>query len=265
MLSNTNCGWVDGPEELFDPLQFAVDLEMTDKSSDNGVRDVNSLKNDDRVFISKGLITKANGSSYVELGLTKITCSIYGPHETTTDESYSKCLLDTSIKFSPFSRPKRIDPLRITYENSNEMDDTEEAELCSMLEECLLPCILLHKYPKSQIDIIIDIIQEDNEANLLSAIVLSTTVALIDACIELYDTVVAKSLKIDSNLLTVCYMPNLAQVSSLFFDGELTTNELDKYVDECIKQCHILHKAICKVIIDDLKNKDQESKQTKIA
>ncbi|CAF1113439.1 unnamed protein product [Didymodactylos carnosus] len=120
MLSSTNCGWVDEPDELFDPIQFAVDLNIPDKNnSTNG--DVNSVANNEHVFISKGLITKANGSSYIKLGSTKITCSIYGPHETTTDESYSKYLLETSIKFSPFARQKRIDPLRITYENSNDI------------------------------------------------------------------------------------------------------------------------------------------------
>jgi exosome complex component MTR3 len=229
---------MEQPDECFDPLQFAADLDLSE---------IKSLPTDEKVYISKGLINQANGSAYIELSSTKVTCAIYGPRETSSssDESYSKCLLETSIKFSPFSRQKRIDPLLVQYDND---EDCEEAELCSRLEEALLPCILLHKYPKSQIDIIIDIIEDDGQ-HLLSAIILSATVALIDACIELYDTVVAKSLKV-----TLCYMPNLAQVSCLFFDGEATPNELDLLTDEAVKQCQLLHKAICKVVISDLKS-----------
>ncbi|CAF0825431.1 unnamed protein product [Adineta ricciae] len=233
---------MEQPEECFDPLQFAVDLDLTKSTDEN---------TDEKVYISKSLIDRANGSSYIELASTKVTCAIYGPRETSSssDESYSKCLLETSIKFSPFGRQKRIDPLLVQYDND---DDCEEAELCSRLEEALLPCILLHKYPKSQIDIIIDVIEDDGQ-HLLSAIILSATVALIDACIELYDTVVAKSLKRDQSLFTLCYMPNLAQVSCLFFDGEATPAELDVLTDEAVKQCQLLHKAICKVVISDLK------------
>ncbi|CAF0835316.1 unnamed protein product [Rotaria sordida] len=249
---------MEQPDECFDPLQFAVDLNLSD------IKNVNL---DENVFISKGLInqangsssiesksliTQANGSSFIELSATKVTCAIYGPRETssTSDESYSKCLLETSIKFSPFARQHRIDPLSVQYDND---EDCEESELCSRLEEALLPCILLHKYPKSQIDIIIDVIEDDGQ-HLLSAIILSATVALIDACIELYDTVVAKSLKTNDSLFTLCYMPNLAQVSCIFFDGEATPNYLDELTDEAVKQCQLLHKAICKVVISDLKS-----------
>jgi len=234
---------MEQPDECFDPLQFAVDLDLTKPASTNP---------DEKVYISKSLIHQANGSSYIELSSTKVTCAIYGPRETSSssDESYSKCLLETSIKFSPFARQQRIDPLLVQYDND---DDSEEAELCSRLEEALLPCILLHKYPKSQIDIIIDIVEDDGQ-HLLSAIILSATVALIDACIELYDTVVAKSLKFDNSLFTLCYMPNLAQVSCLFFDGEATPNQLDELTDKAVKECQVLHKAICKVVISDLKS-----------
>jgi len=234
---------MEQPEECFHPLQYAVDLDLTTPKS---------VETDEKVYISKSLIHQANGSSYIELSSTKVTCAIYGPRETSSsaDESYSKCLLETSIKFSPFARQQRIDPLLVQYDND---EDCEEAELCSRLEEALLPCILLHKYPKSQIDIIIDVIEDDGQ-HLLSAIILSATVALIDASIELYDTVVAKSLKINQSLFTLCYMPNLSQVSCLFFDGEATPAELESYTDDAVKKCQLLHKAICKVVISDLKS-----------
>lgn len=233
---------MEQPEEYFDPLQFAVDLDLSS----------NNVDQNDKVYISKGLIDGANGSSYIELACTKVTCAIYGPREisSSADESLSKCSLETSIKFSPFARQHRTDPLLIQYDND---EDCEEAELCSRLEEALLPCILLYKYPKSQIDIIVDVIEDDGQ-HLLSAIILSATVALIDACIELYDTVVAKSLRINHSSFTLCYMPNLGQVSCLFFDGEATPSELDSYTDEAVKQCQLLHKAICKVVIGDLKS-----------
>ena len=38
------------------------------------------------------------------------------------------------------------------------------------------------------------------------------------------------------------------------FDGEATPNELDALTDEAVKQCQLLHKAICKVVISDLKS-----------
>lgn len=58
--------------------------------------------------IKKGIISRANGSAYVELGNTKLTCAVYGPRSSSSRLAASRAYqssgkVNCEIEFAPFS------------------------------------------------------------------------------------------------------------------------------------------------------------------
>lgn len=73
------------------------------------------------VVIKRGIISRANGSAYVELGSTKLTCAVYGPRTSTgrvtMAKSYNpKGTLNCEIEFLPFSSFNRRPYQRVNIE-----------------------------------------------------------------------------------------------------------------------------------------------------
>jgi hypothetical protein len=65
------------------------------------------------------------------------------------------------------------------------------SEMALMIQETFESCVLLKLFPRSQIDIFVEIIQSDGSA--LSAAINATTLALIDAGVPLADFICACS------------------------------------------------------------------------
>merc|ERR1719149_324350 len=60
-----------------------------------------------RVFLRLGAVSQAAGSAYIELGRTKVVCSVYGPHQTEGREYLQRGQLETSLRFTSFARRER--------------------------------------------------------------------------------------------------------------------------------------------------------------
>lgn len=85
------------------------------------------------VVLKTGLISQANGSSYIETERTKIACSVwvalsthfpkniltdmhprYGPRQSKATTYAEKGRLNVEVKFAPFSCKKRRAPMRVS-------------------------------------------------------------------------------------------------------------------------------------------------------
>ncbi|GFN97500.1 exosome complex component mtr3-like, partial [Plakobranchus ocellatus] len=111
----------------------------------------------------------------------ELLCS-YGPREVLRREDFSlKGQLTCDFKFTTFSCRQR----------RQYQQDSQEKDLSVLVLEALEPAVCLHKYPKSQINIFITVLQHDGSA--LSAAITCASVALASAGIEMYDLVVASS------------------------------------------------------------------------
>lgn len=213
-----------------------------------------------KMFIHADAVTQAKGSAYIEMGRTKIICSIYGPRESLRKQEFRmKGKITCEMKYAPFSCKKRRSPVK----------DSEEKDLSNIITQAFEPSVMMEKFPKAQIDIYIMVLE--NDGNVLAAAINCACVALADAGIEMYDLVTACSLvQEDNNALldpvfveersqkasgavTVAFLPVLNQISVLNMDGELSLQQTNKAVRSCIEGCARIYPVIYNCIAQHTK------------
>ncbi|CAM9462094.1 unnamed protein product [Ectocarpus fasciculatus] len=124
---------------------------------------------------------QSDGSAYVEQGLNKVLVSVTGPAEPArraADSSDDKGRISCHLLNTPFSGPdwrKRRTGDRKTHELEAIIVNTFEA------------AVMLESYPKSQIDISIDILESDG--SLLCTMINGVTLALMDAGVAMTDMI----------------------------------------------------------------------------
>ena len=264
-----------GPEESWDPLIFLDEKNINhiiQEKRDLGKifnKDFENMKIDNtddidlkqKIFLKTDCVNEASGSSYIEIGNCKLICSVYGPREIPRKDDYDFKVanLNCEFRFSSFSCfMQRRGTL-------SQRDQTlDEKNYSSVIEEALKPSILLHKYPKSQIDLYILCIQNDIDSrNVLSASITAASMALVNSSIELYDLVSAYTYTPIN--LTVSFMPSLHQVTSVYFsnhtkDAPLSVDLFKSQVKESIENCKKVH-SFMKFVLLSSNSEKIESKE----
>ncbi|XP_034390775.1 exosome complex component MTR3 [Cyclopterus lumpus] len=245
---------VRGPEASQSPSLFlckpATVLPSRGPRADGRQRDQVDVR---PVFVRCGLVSQAKGSAYIEAGNTKLMCCVYGPRETERkDETDMKCgRLIADMRFAPFS----------CRERGSWIQGSQEKDLSLMLHESLQPAVCLHKYPRSQIEVNVMVLE--NSGSILAHAVTCASLALADAGIEMYDLVLGCSMRQDGTSymvdpsyveesgcsdnqggLTVAFLPSLNQISGLQSDGEMAEETLTAGVRTCIEGCYKLYPVI---------------------
>lgn len=159
------------------------------------------------------------------------------------------------MRFAPFSCPER----------GSWIQGSLDKDLSLMLQESLQPAVHLHKYPRSQIEVNVMVLE--NSGSVLAHAVTCASLALADAGIEMYDLVLGCSIRQDGASyvvdpsyeeentcssangknqggLTVAFLPSLNQISGLQSDGEMTEETLTAGVRTCIEGCYKLYPVI---------------------
>lgn len=245
---------VRGPEASQSPSLFlgkpAAVLPSRGPRADGRQRDQVDVR---PVFVRCGLVSQAKGSAYIEAGNTKLMCCVYGPREMERkDETDMKCgRLTTDMRFAPFSCLVR----------GSWIQGSQEKDLSLMLHESLQPAVCLTKYPRSQIEVNVMVLE--NSGSVLAHAVTCASLALADAGIEMYDLVLGCSMRQDGASyvvdpsyveesdcsdnqggLTVAFLPSLNQISGLQSDGEMAEETLTAGVRTCIDGCYKLYPVI---------------------
>jgi exosome complex component RRP41 len=126
----------------------------------------------------------ADGSSYLEMGNTKILVSVTGPAEGRQSGqrggSGGQAKVEVEINFAGFSGMER---------RRRGGGDKRSKEMEHCLRSAFEGVLLLHLYPHSTITLNIHIISQDG--SLLAACINASTLALIDAGIPMTDYLVA--------------------------------------------------------------------------
>ena len=126
------------------------------------------------------MIPEADGSAYIEWGGNKILCGVYGPreciprHDTSPYHSIVKC----KYMMSPFASLE---------EHSRSGPSRRSTELSKVIREVFENVVLAEKFPNTQIDIFIDVLQADGGTRTAS--ITAATVALANAGIPMKDMV----------------------------------------------------------------------------
>jgi exosome complex component RRP41 len=211
---------------------------------ENGIRcDGRKIDETRKVTIKAGVLKNANGSAYIEFGANKILAGVFGPrdvhpkHLANTDTGIIRC----RYHMSPFSVTERKSPA----------PSRREIEIGKVIKEALKPALILDKFPRTSVDVFIEVLQADGGSRC--AALAAASVALADAGIPMRDMVsacaagkVADTIVLDVNNeedqsgqadMPVGYMPNLDKITLIQLDGVLTPEEYKKCVETAIVGC----------------------------
>jgi exosome complex component RRP41 len=199
------------------------------------------------IKIEVGILPNADGSAYIQQGKNKILAGVYGPREmhpkhlALPDRTVLRC----RYHMAPFSVQERKSPA----------PSRRDVELSKVIRESLEPAIFLEYYPRTGIDIFVEILQADGGTRCAS--ITAASLALADAGIPMRDLVVACAAgKADDTIVLdlmdtedkkggadvpVALMPNLNAITLLQMDGILTFEEFEKAVNLALNGCRKIY------------------------
>ncbi len=224
---------------------------------ENGIRcDGRKIDEPRRIMIKAGVLKNADGSAYIEFGGNKILAGVFGPrdvhpnHMSDTDTGILRC----RYHMSPYSVTERKNPA----------PSRREIEISKVIKEALESAVILDKFPRTAVDVYIEVLQADGGSRC--AALDAASVALADAGIPMRDMVsaiaagkVADTIVLDINNeedqagqadMPVGYMPNLEKITLIQLDGVLTPEEYRKCVDTAIGGCKLVYEIQKKALTD---------------
>jgi exosome complex component RRP41 len=195
------------------------------------------------IKIEVGILKNADGSAFIQFGKNKIMAAVYGPkevhpkHSALPDRSVLRC----RYHMSPFS----------TEERKNPAPSRREIEISKVIREALEPALMLEDYPRTAIDVFVEVLQSDGGSRCAG--ISAASVALADAGINMKDLVSACAagkvagqvvLDVDDTEdkegqadLPVAIMPSTNQVTLLQLDGQLNDEEFNKAFGWALDGC----------------------------
>ena len=217
------------------------DLVLLDE---NGIRcdgrKVNETRN---IIIKTGVLKNADGSAYIEFGGNKILAGVFGPRDI-----HPKHMADTNTGILRVRY--HMEPFSVS-ERKNPAPSRREIEISKVIKEALQPAVILEKFPRTVVDVFLEILQADGGTRC--AALDAASVALADAGIPMKDMVCAcaagkagDALILDVNNeedqagqadMPIGYMPNLGKITLLQLDGILTPDEFKKCIELGIQGC----------------------------
>jgi exosome complex component RRP41 len=199
------------------------------------------------VKMAVGVLPNADGSAYLEQGKNKILVGVFGPKEAHPRHiaQQDRAVIQCRYHMAPFSVDERKSPA----------PSRRDIELSKVIREALEPAIFLEYYPKTAIQVYIEILQADGGTRCAG--ITTAALALADAGIPMRDLVVACAAgKVDGKVavdlmdtedkvgdadVPVAFMPNLNAITLLQMDGHLTTDEFKNAVNVAIDGCKQLY------------------------
>ncbi|WP_297420618.1 exosome complex exonuclease Rrp41 [Thermococcus sp.] len=188
-----------------------------------------------------GVLKNADGSAYVEWGKNKILAAVYGPREIHPKhlQRPDRGILRVRYNMAPFSVEERKKP----------GPDRRSVEISKVVRGALEPALLLDAFPRTAVDVFIEVLQAD--AGTRVAGITAASLALADAGVPMRDLVAAcASGKIDGEIvldlnkdednygesdIPVAIMPLKNDITLLQMDGYLTREEFMEAVKLAIK------------------------------
>ena len=221
------------PEKLIDDKGLRIDGRRLDQ--------LRPLK------LEVGLLDKADGSAYIEQGKNKILVAVYGPREAHPKHIAmpERAVIRCRYHMAPFSVDERKSPA----------PSRREMELSKVIRESLEPVVLTDLYPRTTIDVFIEVLQSDGGSRCAG--ITAASLALADAGIPMRELVAACAVgKIQGKMaldlsdaedkygdadLPVAFVPNLGLVTLLQMDGDLSTGEFEQGLSMALEACKTIH------------------------
>lgn len=213
----------------------------------------------------------ADGSAIITHGLTQVLVSVFGPREAKQrrETIHDRANINVEVNIAAFStgerrKRSRGDKLVFTRKGQllwmNRFADRilrRILELASTIKSTFEPVILTSIYPRSQIDIFVQVLQQDG--GLLQACINCTTLALANAGIPLLDFVCAISGGVHSTSpmldlttleendiphVTVAMMPRTGKVTLVTMETRLHVDRFEEIFRLAIDAGKVIHKEM---------------------
>lgn len=217
-------------------------MEKRKLIDENGVRLDGRKWNELRpIKMEVGTLRNADGSAYIEFGKNKIVAAVYGPkevhpkHEVLPDRAVLRC----RYHMAPFSVEERKNPA----------PSRREIEISKVIREALEPAIIVEDYPRTAIEVYVEVLQSDGGSRVAG--ITASSLALADAGINMRDLVVGCSSGIidgqvvldlndiedkeGSGDMPVAFMPNLNLITLLQVDGIYTKEQFKQAFELAIE------------------------------
>ena len=199
------------------------------------------------IELKVGVLKQADGSASIRQGKTYIIAGVYGPRElhprhlTLNDRAYLRVV----YRMATFSVPDRKRPA----------PSRREREISMVIANALKPALFLEEFPKSVVDVFIQVIQADGGTRC--AAINAASLALADAGIPMRGLIPAIAVgKADGKLLVdlgdeedkygqgdvpMAIIPQTEEITLLQQDGSFTKEELVEAMRMGINSCKYLH------------------------
>ncbi|MCD6558154.1 MAG: exosome complex exonuclease Rrp41 [Candidatus Aenigmarchaeota archaeon] len=184
-----------------------------------------------------GVLKNANGSAYFRIGKTIAVAGIFGPREVHPKhmEEAETAILRCKYNMASFS----------TTERNRPGPSRRSKEISKVMREALMPVLFLENFPKSAIDLHVEILQAD--ASTRCAAINAASIALADAGIPMKDLIASCSVGIvEGHIvldvagkedtegdvdLPIAYYPKRDLITLLQMDGMVTKEQLKQLLE----------------------------------
>ncbi|KAL9703719.1 hypothetical protein quinque_007237 [Culex quinquefasciatus] len=208
--------------------------------SDEGLRLDGRRSNElRRIQCKLGVFSQPDGSAYVEQGNTKVLAAVYGPHQAPAKKSnHEECVVNCQYSMATFSTGER---------KKRPRGDRKSQEMTIHLQQALSAAIKTDLYPKSQIDVYIEVLMADGGNYCAS--VNAATLALIDAgiCLKEYVCACTASLAGKVPLMDVS---NLEEMSGGPTLTRFHLDHLPNVLETALQGCREVQKIIDQAVRD---------------
>ncbi|MCD6300461.1 MAG: exosome complex exonuclease Rrp41 [Staphylothermus sp.] len=184
-----------------------------------------------------GILKNADGSAYVEYGGTKVIAAVYGPREVYPRHLAlpDRALIRCRYHMASFSTSDRKSPA----------PSRREIELSKVIREALEAVVFTELYPRTTIDVFIEVLQADGGTR--TAGLTAASLALADAGIPMKDLIAGVAVgKIDGVIvldidevedefgeadMPIGYAAGIEEIVLLQLNGVLTREEFNKALE----------------------------------
>ncbi len=194
-----------------------------------------------------GVLKNADGSAYFRLGKTTAVAGVYGPRTVHPrhQEEAERAILRTRYSMAPFA----------TQERNRPGPSRRSVEISLVTRQALLPVIFLDEFPKTAIDVHIEVLQADASTRCVG--INAAALALADAGVPMRDLVASCSAgKVEGHIildvsgkedtegeldLPLAYYPKSKQITLLQMDGLASREEVKKIIHMALKGCEAIY------------------------
>ncbi len=193
------------------------------------------------IKIETGVLNRADGSSFIEWGGNKILVAVYGPREAYPKhtQNINKAIVKARYNMAAFSVDERKRP----------GPDRRSIEISKVISEALDEAIMVEQFPRTQIDVFIEVLQAD--AGTRIAGLTAATVAVAAAGIPMKDFVVGCTAgKVEGKVVLdlskeednfgeadvpMAVLAKSGKVVLLQMDGDLSVEEFEQATEMILK------------------------------